>query len=191
MGYRNRTLMLPVVLLIGLLAAHAAPAQQRGGDHGAERPAQREAPMQRDQQMQHQRERAQDPIRHAGDREPLHVQDRERVRDRDIYGSALMTRTERRQYRDRLHELQDEREWARFRAEHQREIQRRATERGVELPRPFFGQQLMTDAERVQLHERLRAADDREREQIHAEHRERMMERARALRVPESELAEG
>jgi hypothetical protein len=245
---RNTVMAVPTktclaLLLILLLAGQSALAQQqRGGERAGDRTGQREMPMERERQTERQRERIQDPATHPRERQPLFRQDRQRLRDRDIYGNPLMTREERRQYRDRLSSLQDEREWSQFRAEHQQEMQRRAVERrfdlpppaygqhlmtsreqrayqqrlararddraraqlrmehqremrlrareiGVDLPRPYFGQQLMTDAEREQLHERLRSAsNESERRRIHAEHRQRMLERAADQQVPVAEL---
>jgi hypothetical protein len=99
-----------------------------------------------------------------------------------------MGRDERRQYRERIREMENVGEWVRFRAEHQARMLERARERGVELPEPLFGQQLMTDQERERLRERLEdAQNEQERERIRAEHREEMQERARVHQIPLSE----
>jgi hypothetical protein len=100
-----------------------------------------------------------------------------------------MTREERREYRNRMGEMATVQEWARYRAEHQTRMTARAREQGVELPAPYYGQQMMTDQEREQLRDRLRnAASNQERERIRAEHRVRMQERAREHQIPLSEL---
>jgi len=100
-----------------------------------------------------------------------------------------MTDQERAQYRDRIRQMTSDREWAQFRYEHQTRMLARARERGVTLPDPFYGQQLMTDRERTQLRRRLeKAATEQERERIRAEHRTQMQERAREVGVPSAEL---
>ena len=100
-----------------------------------------------------------------------------------------MSAEERNQYRNRLRELATDRDWVRFRAEHQERMMARARERGADLPAPLYGQQLMTDRECVQMRERLeRAASEQERERIRAEHRTTMQERARQLGVPQADL---
>jgi RimJ/RimL family protein N-acetyltransferase len=117
------------------------------------------------------------------------VQDRDQLRDRDIYGYELMSDEERREYRNRMQRTTTDQEWARFRAEHQSRMLARSRERGVALPPPFYGQQLMTDAERERLRERLMsAATEQERERIRAAHREEMQQRARARQIPLGEL---
>jgi hypothetical protein len=119
------------------------------------------------------------------------VQDREQLRDRDIYGSNLMSREERQEYRSRLEGMQNVQQWARFRAEHQRSMQERARRDGATLPPPFYGQHLMTDREREQLRERLEnASSEQERQRIMAQHREQMQARAREHQIPASELGQ-
>jgi hypothetical protein len=151
-------------------------------DRDQDRIADRDRLLDRDQDRLADRDRDRE-------RDELHVQDRDQLRDRDIYGSELMTRQERREYQNRIREMETVQEWARYRAEHQAQIMARAREQGVDLPAPFYGQQLMTDQEREQLRERLRdAASDQERERIRAEHREQMQDRARLHQIPLSEL---
>lgn len=138
----------------------------------------------RDQDRTGDRDRSQD-------QDQLHVQDRDHLRTQDIYGSELMTREERRQYRDRIQEMQTVQEWAQFRSEHQAQMLARARAQGADLPAPFYGQQLMTDLERAQLQRQLQAAtSEQEREQIRAENRNVMQERAREHQIPLGELEE-
>ena len=66
------------------------------------------------------------------DRAP--TRDREQIRDRDIYGSQLMTREERNEYRKRMRAAQTQEERERIRAEHHERMRERARERGVALP---------------------------------------------------------
>jgi hypothetical protein len=125
----------------------------------------------------------------AGDQ--LLVRDRDQLRNRDIFGSELMTRGERNEYRERIAAMTSVQEWARFKAEHQTDMLARARERGVDLPRPLYGQQLMTDQEREQLQQRLNAAGtEQARRQIEAEHRELVQQRARAYGIPLSALGD-
>lgn len=175
---------LSVLVVLTLALPAASLAQERGRD-GARGPAgEPPATGLRERAPDRARERAMERLH-----QPPHVRDREQLRDRDIYGSELMTPRERREYRSRIEGMDSPGDWARFRAEHQARMQRRAEERGVELERPHFGQQLMTDHERDQLHRRLRdAPDDDARQRLQAEHRERMLERAREHRIPAEEL---
>jgi hypothetical protein len=55
-------------------------------------------------------------------------------RDRDIYGSQLMTQQERNEYRQRMQQAQTAQERERVRAEHHQRMLARAKERGVTLP---------------------------------------------------------
>lgn len=79
-----------------------------------------------------QRDRLHDQDR-LYDRDRLH--DRDRLRDRDtIYGSQLMTSSERSAYRKKMRSLKTEQEREAFRTQHHEEMQKRAQERGVKLP---------------------------------------------------------
>ena len=65
----------------------------------------------------------------------------------------------------------------------------RAHERGINLPAPYYGQQLMTDRERVELMARLDAAgSQREREKILQDNRALMQKRARDYGIALAEL---
>jgi hypothetical protein len=64
-------------------------------------------------------------------------QDRLRDRDRDrdqIYGSQLMTTSERSAYRKKMRSLKTSQEREAFRTQHHEEMQKRAAARGVTLP---------------------------------------------------------
>jgi len=54
----------------------------------------------------------------------------------NIYGYQLMTPEERAQYRQRIRNAKTEEERTRIRAEHHKEMQERARERGITLPSP-------------------------------------------------------
>lgn len=156
--------------------------QDRIQDRNQDRVADRDRIQDRDQDRLQDRDR---------DRLQLHMQDHDQLRDRDIYGSEVMTRQERREYRNRIAAIQTVPEWARFRAEHQARMQARARQEGVTLPQPLYGQQLMTDQERERLRERLENADtEQERQRIRDEHREQMQARAREHQIPPNELGQ-
>jgi len=59
---------------------------------------------------------------------------RDQARDRDIYGSQLMTAQERNEYRERMRLAKTAEERERLRAEHHERMKVRAKERGVTLP---------------------------------------------------------
>jgi hypothetical protein len=127
------------------------------------------------------RDRARDQDRLS---EPLYTQDRDRLRDRDIFASNLMTAQERQQYRDRLLGADSDRQWAQIRAQHFEEMQARARQRGVGLPRYYYGEQIMTAGERQQYRDALRAAsDEQDRARVRAEHDAMIQARARELGV--------
>lgn len=109
-------------------------------------------------------------------------QDRDRIRDQDIYGNQLMSAEERARYRDRLQNAANDREWAQIRAEHQQEVQARARAQGVNLEPPIYGQHMMTAEEQARFATRMQEArGDTEREMIRNEHREFIRNRAREL----------
>lgn len=191
-------------VVLGILDSNGAFAQDRDRDRDRttdqdraadqdriqdrDRIADRDRLQDRDQDRLADRDQDRDRDR-LQDRDQLHVQDRDQLRSRDIYGSDLMTRQERREYQNRIREMETVQEWARYRAAHQARMLERAREQGADLAAPFYGQQLMTDQEREQLRERLRdASSEQVRERIRAESREQMQERAREHQVPLSEL---
>lgn len=175
-----------ILLTLTLAMSAVAGAQERGRDR--DRAVDRDRTAQQDRYRDLDTDRARDRDRDRDDL-PIYLQDRERLRLSDIFGAALMTQQERRQYRERIDAMQNVRDWAAYRAEHQRLMMARARERNVELPEPLYGQQLMTDQERIQLRTRLEhATSSREREQIMDENRERMQARARANNIPLGEL---
>jgi hypothetical protein len=66
--------------------------------------------------------------------DPAQSQTRQANRDRDIYGSQLMTPEERNEYRSRMRAAKTAQEREEIRAEHHAEMQKRAEARGVTLP---------------------------------------------------------
>ncbi len=112
----------------------------------------------------------------------LMMQDRDRLQDRDIYGGNLMSAEERDRYRDRLQKAENDQDWARIRAEHEKEMQARSRMQGVNLDPPVYGQHMMTTEERSRYTKRLQdAKGETEREMIRNEHREFIQKRARDL----------
>ncbi len=65
---------------------------------------------------------------------PATVQAQTQLRDRDIYGSQLMTRQERQAFRSRMQSAKTQEERERIRAEHHKQMVERAKARGVTLP---------------------------------------------------------
>ena len=111
---------------------------------------------------------------------------REHMPDHGIYGHQMMTVEEREHYRQQLANAQDDREWSRMRAEHQREMQARAQAQGKHLDPPIFGQHMMTVEEQNRYTERMRAAATAaEKARIREEHQQMMMQRARELGIGE------
>ena len=108
------------------------------------------------------------------------------MQDKDIYGNALMTNTERKQYRSELGTANAQGSGAGFQARHEQMMQKRALEQGQDLvppgQGPIYGGEFMTVQERNQYREQLRLSDsDEERLQLKAQHRDRIRQRADAL----------
>jgi len=118
-----------------------------------------------------QQERSRNKIRH-------------RLQDGEIYGRAMMSEEERSRYRERLDAAQSDREWTQLRAEHQLEMQRRATSDGKQLAAPVYGEHMMTINERKRYEDRLNRANSKaQRNEIREQHQILIQERARALGV--------
>ncbi len=110
-----------------------------------------------------------------------------------------MTEQERTEYQNRMHSLATAQERAQFRLEHQKEMQQRARQQGAKLSSPptrsrllreersrqreraqIYGYSLMSQQELNQYREQMRAAGTtEERNQVRAEHRKAMQDRAR------------
>lgn len=128
--------------------------------------------------------------------------------DAAIYGSQLMTTQERLQYREQLRQARTTQEREQIRAQHHREMQKRARRMGVSLPgtvpvqpararqrsraTDIYGSEMMTTRERLRYRERLRnARTEKERQQIRLQHRELMRQRARDWGLPRPDVMEG
>ncbi len=115
---------------------------------------------------------------------------RQLLRDDEIYGHQMMTAREMERYRSRLNAAANDREWARLRAEHQRQMQQRALERGVRMDPPVYGQHMLTREEHYRYnHRMMMATSDTERNRIRNEHRLMIERRSRELgiKVPPGE----
>jgi hypothetical protein len=185
---------LGALTLVAALGASVASAQQRGQDRARTPTLERSPQIDRDQSLDRDRasDRDRDRDRDTADRDrdqdrdrnTLHTKDLARLRDRDIYGSALMTQQELEQYRARLRAVTTDREWARIRAEHEEQMQVRARGRGVDLTPPAYGQYLLTAREQERYRSQLqRARTEQARFALRKENQETVRNRARELGV--------
>lgn len=165
-------------LLFGVaaMALDASYTQGRGSGGG----------QQKQQMPQQQQGQTQKGMHQKGQMSQQHKQIREQMPDDGIYGHAMMTAEERERYRKELNSAQNDREWSRMRAEHQREMQARARAEGRQLDPPVFGEHMMTLEEKNRYTRRMQAAtSDAEKARIREEHQQLMMQRAHELGIGE------
>ena len=122
------------------------------------------------------------------DRDRLHVTDPASMRDEDIYGNAMMTEQELKQYRNKLMNMETVEAREQYQTRHEAKMQERAQLQGKDLvppgQGPIYGGELMTVQERNEYREQLRHMDsDEEREMFRARHQEQMNLRAKALEL--------
>src|SRR5210317_2100461 len=139
----------------------------------------------RDQLKGHDQDQDRDRVQ---DRDRLHITDPASLRDEDIYGSALMSEEELRQYRNQLMNMETNQAREHFQIQHESKMQERAQLQGEDLvpagQGSIYGGELMTVQERNQYREQLRHMDsDEEREKFQARHQEQMNLRAKALEL--------
>jgi len=139
----------------------------------------------RDQLTGHDQDQDQDRDR-VQDRDRLHVTDPASMRDDDIYGSAMMSEEELKQYRNQLMNMETVEAREQYQTKHEAKMQERAQLKGKDLvppgQGPIYGGELMTVQERNEYREQLRNMDsDEEREKFQAQHHEQMSLRAKAL----------
>jgi hypothetical protein len=120
------------------------------------------------------------------DRDRSRLQDPAKMQDGDIYGNELMSNAERKQYRKELGNYGTQESRKQYQARHEESLQKRALEQGKDLVPPgqgqLYGGEFMSVQERNQYREQLRLIEsDQEREQFHAQHRDRINQRAQAL----------
>jgi len=165
--------------ITGLLLATVSTAASGGQGHGQHRPRQQTPQARQRPPGQPGMQQGMQPGMGSG---RLKAEDQGRIRDQDIYGAGMMSADERERYRKQLEQAGSDREWARIREEHQREMQARAKAQGTNLEPPVYGQHMMTLEERQRYTKRLQdAANDGEREMIRNEHREFIRNRAGEL----------
>ena len=92
----------------------------------------------RDQLRAHDQDKDQDRDR-VQDRDRLHVTDPASLRDEDIYGSALMSKEELKQYRNQLMNMETVEAREQYRVQHEEMMQERAQKQGKDLVPPGQG----------------------------------------------------
>ena len=139
----------------------------------------------RDQLRGHDQDQDRDRVQ---DRDRLHVTDPASMRDDDIYGSAMMSEDELKQYRNQLMNMETVEAREQYQTKHEAKMQERAQLKGKDLvppgQGPIYGGELMTVQERNEYREQLRHMDsDEELEKFQAQHQEQMNLRAKALEL--------
>ena len=176
---KSRSLLFFILLFaVAALALDASYAQGRGsgGEQKQQTPQGQKSQGQMMQQDMHQKS----PM----SQQQMHM--REHMPDDGMYGHQMMTTEERERYRQQLDGADNDREWSRMRAEHQREMQARAKAQGRQLDPPVFGQHMMTMEERNRYTQRMQAATtDAEKARVREEHQQQMMQRAEGLGIGE------
>jgi hypothetical protein len=171
------------ILVASILALTSLPsfAGQGQGGGGADRS------HQADRDRIYDRDRTEFPAhKRDQDQDRTKLQDPANMNDQDIYGSGLMTNSERKQFRKDLGRANEQGSGQEFRAQHERKMQKRALENGQDLvppgQGPVYGGEFMTVQERNAYREQLRLSDsDTEHQQLEAQHRDRIRLRADAL----------
>ena len=185
-----------ISILVAVVLAFASPSTfagkgQGGGGANADRGQQidRDRGYDRDRMLDrdrsYARNRADEPQQDR-DRDRTRLQDPSQMRDQDIYGNELMTAQERKQYRKELGSANSQGSQKQFQAQHEEKMQQRALQQGQDLvppgQGPVYGGEFMTVQERNQYREQLRLSDsEAERQQLQAQHRNQVNQRAKAL----------
>ena len=189
---KSRTAISIIVASVLALTSTTILAQQgqRGGA-GADRAQQVDRDRTYDQDRMSDRDRTQDRARidtPDQDRDQDRIHDPANMSDQDIYGSQLMTATERNEYRKNLGDSKTQASRDEVQARHEAKMQERALLKDQDLvppgQGPIFGGELMSVQERNEYREQLRAmSSEQEQEKFRAQHNERINERAGALGV--------
>jgi hypothetical protein len=190
----NDRKLLGVIVALMMAAASQAYAQGGQGQHQQREPTQAgperahgEQQVDRDRDQDRAADRTQDRDRDQT-RDQLHVQDTAQIRDQDIYGSSLMSTTEREQYRQRLQSAKTDQQWARLRMQHQEQMQARARTQNATVEPPIYGQYMLTTQEQTRYRDQLRSAQNEQaRIRLREQQQSMVRERARALGVPAPE----
>lgn len=161
-----------MILSVALIAVAPLSTAQPEGRSQPPREAKKPEPQQdrmRDRDMQKDSDRT---MQRSRDR--IHMPD-------EVYGRQLLSAEEQQRFREEMRNANTVQERREIANRHRELILQRAEERGVGLDnQPLFGRQLMSATERRQMREEMMNAESvEERERIRAEHRERMLQRAR------------
>jgi len=180
------------ILVASILALTSLPSfagQGQGGGGAADRSHQADRDRTYDRDRMADRARTEFPAHKRDqdrDQDRTKMHDPANMNDQDIYGSGLMTNSERKQFRKDLGQANEQGSGQEFRAQHERKMQKRALENGQDLvppgQGPVYGGEFMTVQERNAYREQLRLSDsDTEQQQLEAQHRDRIRLRADAL----------
>lgn len=195
------TISIVAALTLALTSMSVSAGQGRGG--GSKPGATRPPPMQQDripdrdrtrdqtQLEEPDRDRTRDQTRLEDpdrDRDRIHQKDATQIKDGDIYGGALMTEEERNQYRKQISEAKSEQAREQIQSRHEQAMRDRAMQQGKDLvppgQGPIYGGELMSVQERNEYREQLRlSGSQEERTKLQAQHREKMEQRADALKL--------
>jgi hypothetical protein len=184
------SILVASVLAVTSMSAFAGQGQGPGnGGANADRGHQMDRDRNYDRDRMSDRDRRQDRDRSDDpqqDRDRDRLQDPAKMQDGDIYGNELMSNTERKQYRKELGNYGTQESRGQYQARHEERLQKRALQQGKDLVPPgqgqIYGGEFMSVQERNQYREQLRLVEsDQEREQFHAQHRDRVNQRAKAL----------
>lgn len=170
---RSRLLLSLTIAWFASAVAFAAP---QGMGKGQSQQGMGQGDMQHDRMMDKTHDMQMDHDR---------MRDRMHQDDMSMMGYQLMTPEERQAYRQQMMNAKTPEERQQLMQQHHEMMMQRAEQQGVDFEdRPIFGRQLMTQEERNQYREQLlQAKDDAERQQIRAQHREEMLQRARERNV--------
>lgn len=173
--------IVPAVLAVLVLST--APGAWAGGQKGG-------AQMDRQQQTNQDRKQVHRP-------DKLQMETRSQEQDRvhqqldPIYGGELMSQQERLEYREQLRAKETTQERDQLKAEHRSNMQQRAKERGVTVQEPIYGQNMMSQEDKLRYREQLQTMQtEQEREQFMAEHRAKMQSRAQQQTLQPDDVEE-
>jgi len=186
MKYRTViSILVASILAFTSLSSFAGQGQRGGGAADRSHQADRDRTYDRDRMAD--RARTEVPAHNRDqDQDRTKLRDPANMNDQDIYGSGLMTNSERNQYRKDLGRANEQGSGQEFQAQHEQKIQKRALENGQDLvppgQGPVYGGEFMTVQERNTYREQLRLSDSgTEHQQLEAQHRDRIRLRADAL----------
>jgi hypothetical protein len=178
------SILVASILTVTSMSALAGQGQGPGnGGANADRMHQVDRDRNYDRDRRQDRDRSDDPRQ---DRDRDRLQDPAKMQDGDIYGNELMSNAERKQYRKELGNYGTQESREQYQARHEEKLQKRALQQGKDLVPPgqgrIYGGEFMSVQERNQYREQLRLIEsNQEREQFHAQHRDRVNQRAKAL----------